>query len=77
MKYYRVKKDSDNVRRISMNKYLRPCIDGIYVQNELYTPKEIEKFIGWKKHVIPVEVSKKQTYFFFGSRFSYDCGYSD
>ena len=77
MKYYRVKKDSDNIRRISMNKHLRPCIDGIYVQNELYTPKEIEKFIGWEKHVIPVEVSKKQTYYFFGSRFSYDCGYSD
>ncbi len=61
MLYYKVKADADNKKRL----------DGsIYIANELYTPKEIEKLKLNKAFLQPVEVSKNRVYFFFGARFA-------
>jgi hypothetical protein len=66
MKYYRVKPEYDNKTQYSK----RGKYAGIYVGNELYTEKEVER-----RHLNPgymelVEVSKKKTYWFFGARFA-------
>jgi len=39
------------------------------VKNELFTKKEIEKYKIPTKILVPVEISKKRVYFFFGARF--------
>jgi hypothetical protein len=39
------------------------------VKNELFTKKEVEKYKIPTKILIPVEISKKRVYFFFGARF--------
>lgn len=60
MKYYKIKQDYDNKRRK----------DGsILVGNELYTEKELEKYNIPTSYCDIVEVSRKDTYFFFGARF--------
>jgi hypothetical protein len=76
MKYYRVKPEYDNLRKYNGKKVL---FDGIWIASELYTQKELEKltkagFTVLYKYFDPVEISKKQTYFFFGARFSNDTG---
>lgn len=68
MKYFRVKKESDNVR-IGGSHFL--------VQNELYTEKEVERLRIPEQDLVVVNVRKCDTYFCFGARFSLDCGFTD
>ncbi len=65
MLYYKVKPQYDNC-------YKNPKIhDGnIYVANELYTEKEVQKQNLNRSFLEPVEVSKKKVYWFFGARFA-------
>lgn len=63
MLYYKVKPEADN-------KYKNPKIhDDIYVKNELYTKKEVEKNNLNMNYLEEINVSKKSVYFFFGCRF--------
>ena len=75
MKYYKVKKESDN-KRIFIKKgnvlqvYHKRSI---LVANELITVKEANKqglTQSLSKHANLVEINKNNTYFFFGCRFS-------
>lgn len=59
MLYYMVKESADNKTRLG----------GFLVKNELYTAKEKEKFCISDSLVLPVKVSKKDVYIFFGVRF--------
>ena len=60
MTYYKVKLEFDQRKRQ----------DGsILIANELYTPREKERFNISDKAVDPVQVSRKAVYFFFGARF--------
>ena len=61
MKYYKVKPEYDNKRRNDNN---------IYVANELYTEKEVEKYHINKSYCDIVNIPKNETYFFFGVRFA-------
>ena len=65
MLYYKVKPQYDNCCK-------NPKIhDGnIYVANELYTEKEVQKQNLNRSFLEPVEVSKKKVYWFFGARFT-------
>lgn len=68
MKYFKVNTNADNTRK-NVNK------TDILVKNELYTEKELQKFAPiWslyvKSYFTVVEISKKDTYYFFGARFS-------
>lgn len=70
MKYYRIKPEYDNARLLNRAKR---TFDGILIGNELYTETE------WRKHCAthihtegitePVNISPKETYWFFGARF--------
>lgn len=61
MTYYKVKPEFDQKKRR----------DGsILIANELYTPREKERFNISDKAVDPVEISRKSVYFFFGARFA-------
>lgn len=61
MTYYKVKPEFDQKKRR----------DGsILIANELYTPREKERFNISDKAVDPVEISRKVVYFFFGARFA-------
>lgn len=70
MLYYRVKPEFDNVRR---DKDFN-----IFIGNELYTPKELEKVratynnrrFNFDSIFEKVEISRKKIYFFFGARFA-------
>lgn len=60
MTYYKVKPEFDQKKRR----------DGsILIANELYTPREKERFNISDNAVIPVQVSKRAVYWFFGARF--------
>ena len=74
MLYYRVKPENDNKNRYKFRRGGGLEIDGIFVENELYTPKEISKYLGGVSMCDPVHVSKKQVWFFFGARFSNETG---
>ena len=65
MLYYKVKPQYDNYCK-------NPKIhDGnIYVANELYTEKEVQKQNLNRNILEPVEVSKKKMDWFFGARFA-------
>lgn len=61
MVYYRVKPEADQKRRN----------DGsIYIANELYTPTEAKKYKLNFEYLEAISISRKQTYFCFGARFS-------
>lgn len=68
MKYFRVKQTSDQINTSIRFK------NNFLIANELFTIREVDKsnetreFIH--KHLELIEVSKKQTYFFFGARFT-------
>ena len=64
MLYYRVKPEADQ-------RYKNPAIHNgnIYIKNELYTPREVEKHHLNMRYLEAVNISRKKTYFFFGSRF--------
>lgn len=61
MKYYRVKEEADQIR----HKKIR-----LYVKGELFTENEVSKYNLNKQYLEAVEVSKKDTYWLFGARFS-------
>lgn len=65
MKYFRVKPEY-------AGKYKNPYVHNadIYVSNELYTLKEVEKQNLNKNFLKEVNISKKSVYWFFGARFS-------
>lgn len=71
MLYYRVKPEYDNARLL--NRTTR-AFDGVLVGNELYTEKEWERLVlRYRVSAIvcePVQISKRNTYFFFGARFA-------
>ena len=61
MLYYRITADADQ----------RPRRDGsILVENELYTPEEIERYRIKPQFYEAVEVSKDKVYYMFGARFA-------
>lgn len=60
MLYYQVKPECDQKKR---------CDDSILIANELYTPREKERFAISDEAVDAVQVSKRSVYFFFGARF--------
>lgn len=70
MKYYRIKPEYDNTRLLNRAKR---TFDGILIGNELYTVKEWEKLVlkyRVSKAVCDiVNISPKETYWFFGARF--------
>lgn len=73
MKYYKVKKEYDNLQRYN-GKTVN--FDGIWIANELYTEKELKKLVNSGvyinlKYFDVIEISKNKTYWFFGSRFSF------
>lgn len=71
MLYYRVKPEYANARLL--NRTTR-AFDRVLVGNELYTEKEWERLV-LRYRVLgivcePVQISKRDTYFFFGARFA-------
>lgn len=66
MKYYKVLPEYDNERRYKFARGGGLEIDSIYIKNELYTQRELLKYLGYSKYVIPVEIPKSKIYFFFG-----------
>ena len=66
MTYYKVKLFADN-------KYWNPRLRNgeIYIADELYTPKEVEKHNLNMDYLEEVNVSRKKTYWFFGARFAF------
>lgn len=69
MKYYRVKPEFDNKSRFKFHRGGGLEIDGIYIANELYTPTEIKKYLGYAQYCEIVEIPKNKVYFSFGARF--------
>ena len=71
MVYYKVKQRFDNVTRFAWNKSHKSIkADGIFVAGELYTENEISRYHRGKSYCETVEVNPKDTYYFFGARFS-------
>ncbi len=71
MKYYRVKSEYDNLPRYNGKKVK---FDNIWISNELYTEKEINKLVSSgiyvnMKYFDLVNIPKNKVYFFFGARF--------
>lgn len=61
MKYYEVKKEFDNFR---LPKRI------LYVENELFTESEVNKYGVDVNKCKVVNLSKRSSYFFFGARFN-------
>lgn len=75
MRYYRVKPEYDQKRRIKNHKYrVNRKPDGIYVANELYTAGELDKFYLTLEEenecFEAVEIPKNKVYWCFGCRFA-------
>ncbi len=67
MTYYRIKKEFDNHERS----------DGsIFVQNELYTEREMQRYNVPMQYVEKVSEKKSQVYWLFGARFG-SVGYNE
>lgn len=71
MIYYQVLPQFDQKHTIYKYKNNKPVWNGLFhIANELLTLREIEKY-GYKmEYLTPVEVSKRDVYFFFGARFA-------
>lgn len=71
MLYYRVKPEYDNARLLNRTTC---AFDLALVGNELYTEKEWERLVlRYRVSAIVcelVQISKRNTYFFFGARFA-------
>ena len=65
MTYYKVKSQYDQKPQFDK----RGKYAGLYIANELYTDKEVEKRNLNRAFLELVEVSKKKVYWFFGARF--------
>ena len=70
MRYYKVLPEYDNKPRYKFKRGGGLEIDGIYIKNELYTQRELLKYLDYSSYTIPVEVSKSKIYFMFGARFA-------
>ena len=64
MKYYKVSRDIDRIPRRYNSKR------DFLVRNELFTPGEVKKYSIPMVYIEEVDVKPKETYFFFGARFS-------
>lgn len=62
MKYFKVKQESDQVRVNPVH---------FLIADELYTEREKEKLKIPEHHLDCVEVSRKQTFWFFGARYAF------
>ena len=70
MTYYRVKADCDNYPKfVYVGKSTKVKQEGILVGRELYTPAERKRVANADKFFDEVEVSPRNTYWFFGARF--------
>lgn len=72
MKYYMVKPEYDNRKlyRYAKNPNSLEFLGEILIGGELFTPTERKKIANSDQCFELVEVSRKQTYWFFGGRFS-------
>lgn len=70
MIYYKVKPEYDQKTRFKFHRGGGLEIDGIYIKNELYTAREIKKYLGATSYCECVEIPKSKIYFFFGARFA-------
>lgn len=70
MLYYKVKPEHDNETRFKFHRGGGLEVDGIFIKNELYTAREIKKYLGYAKICDVVNVPKNKVYFFFGARFA-------
>ena len=70
MLYYRVKTENNGQRRYKFHKGGGLEIDGIYIKNELYTAKELNRYLGGFKVCEAVELPKSKICFAFGVRFA-------
>lgn len=70
MIYYKVKPEHDQKTRFKFHRGGGLTPDGIFVKNELYTIREIKKYLGYAAICEKVEIPKNKTYFFFGARFA-------
>lgn len=66
MLYYKVNKGNDNYQFGTKKRKL------YYVENELFTEKECEKYNVDKNLCTAIHVPKTQTYWMFGARFMMD-----
>lgn len=72
MKYYKVKPQYDGKSKRS-----RGYEDGIYIANELYTAREVQRQNLNLAYMEEKEILTKNTYVFFGARFEKGTSYSD
>lgn len=71
MLYYRVKADCDQYPKYTyVGKSNTVEHRGILIGGELYTPAERRNIANAAKFFEKVEISSKQTYWFFGARFA-------
>lgn len=70
MKYYRVLPEYDQKTRWKFARGGGLTMDGIYIKNELYTQRELLKYLDYSSYVVPVYIPKSKVYFCFGARFA-------
>ena len=69
MKYYKVKPQYDGKSKRSRG--------DVYIANELYTAREVQKQNLNLTYMEEKEISSKKIYWFFGARFEFGTSYSD
>lgn len=70
MKYYKVLPEYDQKIRFKFKRGGGLEIDGIYIKNELYTQRELLKYLDYSSYTVPVTIPKSKIYFCFGARFA-------
>lgn len=70
MKYYKVLPEYDQKTRWKFARGGGLKMDGIYIKNELYTQRELLKYLDYSNYVVPVNIPKSKIYFIFGARFA-------
>lgn len=72
MKYYKVKPQYDGKAKGS-----RGYENGVYIANELYTEREVQRQNLNRTFLEEKEISSKNVYWFFGARYENGTSYSD
>lgn len=72
MKYYKVKPQYDGKSKGS-----RGYEDGVYIANELYTEREVQRQNLNRTFLEEKEIYPKNVYWFFGARYEDGTSYSD
>ena len=72
MKYYKVKPQYDGKSKRS-----RGYEDDVYIANELYTEREVQRQNLNRTFLEEKEIYPKNVYWFFGARFENGTSYSD